>query len=127
MSNKNWLIVILIVIIIMLVGYIPTQREKYYDSKEYHEKLTVPEPKDNDYDKVKSWDYEQQQWNYYNPVKVLSDEEIRILREKQSYKSDGSYIYTPGRHVPSREEEIEKYIDKHGEEIYEELHDKYKN
>jgi hypothetical protein len=28
-----------------------------------------------------------------------SDEEIRILREKQSFKSDGGYIYTPGRHV----------------------------
>lgn len=29
-----------------------------------------------------------------------SDEEIRILREKQSFNSDGGYIYTPGRHVP---------------------------
>lgn len=28
-----------------------------------------------------------------------SDEEIRILREKQSFKSDGGYIYTPGRRI----------------------------
>lgn len=34
----------------------------------------------------------------------LSDEEIRILREKQSFKSDGGYIYTPGRKVPKRRE-----------------------
>lgn len=61
----------------------------------------------------------------------LSDEEIRILREKQSYKPGGSYIYTPGRNVKSREkitdEAIEKYLDKHGEELYDELRDKYEN
>lgn len=62
---------------------------------------------------------------------ILSDEEIRILREKQSFKSGGSYIYTPGRNVPSYKElhdrAIEDYIDKHGEDIYDELSDKYGN
>lgn len=61
------------------------------------------------------------------PVDIPSDEEIRIMREKQSFKPGGSYIYTPGRNVPSREEEIQKFIDKHGQEIYEQLEDKYGN
>lgn len=38
--------------------------------------------------------------NYSKNLNNYSDEEIRILREKQSFKSDGGYIYTPGRHVP---------------------------
>lgn len=58
-----------------------------------------------------------------------SDEEIRIMREKQSYKPGGSYIYTPGRNVPSyekmHEKAIEKYLDDQGEELYDELRDKY--
>lgn len=58
---------------------------------------------------------------------TLSDEEIRILREKQSYKSDGSYIYTPGRVVKTREQEIQDYIDKNGRDIYEQLEDEYGN
>ena len=62
---------------------------------------------------------------------TLSDEEIRILREKQSFKPGGSYIYTPGRNVKSHKEiqneRIEKYIEDHGEEIYEKLEDKYGN
>ena len=61
------------------------------------------------------------------PQDILSDEEIRILREKQSFKPGGSYIYTPGRNVPSREKEIQRFIDKYGEEIYEQLEDKYGN
>jgi len=56
------------------------------------------------YRTIKSYDFENGGYHNY------SDEEIRIFREKQSYKSDGGYIYTPGRHVPSREEEMEDYI-----------------
>ena len=60
-----------------------------------------------------------------------SDDEIRDLREKQSFKEDGSYIYTPMRSIPSREKQIDKqvrkYIDEHGDQLYEELEDKYGN
>lgn len=63
--------------------------------------------------------------NSYNDN--LSDEEIRILREKNSYRTDGRYIYTPRRIVPTREQEIENYIEKHGRDIYEQLEDEYGN
>lgn len=46
-----------------------------------------------------------------------SDEEIRIMREKQSYRP--GYIKT--RHVDTRKEEIENYIENHLEEIKEAL------
>lgn len=122
----------------LLSGYLLNKKEDdYYNSKEYKDSIKIPDPPDNDYSNVKSWNYEEKSWNTYQPFiqvpksKNYSDEEIRILREKQSFQSGGSYIYTPGRHVPTREElsrkEIERYIDKHGEELYEELHDKYGN
>ena len=67
----------------------------------------------------------------YVPSHNNSDDEIRMLREKQSFKGDGSYIYTPMRSVPTREKQIEKevqkYIDKHGDRLYEELEAKYGN
>ena len=34
-------------------------------------------------------------------VDNYSDEEIKIMREMQSYKNNGGYIYTPARVVPS--------------------------
>ena len=115
----------------LLGGTLITQ---YSDNKKEEKSLKLPPPKNNDYSHVKSWDYDKQEWNYYQPTSKVkyqshnySDEEIRILREKQSFQNGGSYIYTPGRHVPSREEEIKNYIDEHGDEIYEELHDKYGN
>ena len=49
----------------------------------------------------------------------ITDEEIRMLRERRSYKSDGSYIYTPGRRVKSREREMQDYIDDNIDEILE--------
>ena len=91
---------------------------------------------------VRGYNYNKGEWNVVEksqtkarttvlhqdyPQDILSDEEIRILREKQSFKPGGSYIYTPGRNVPSREKEIQRFIDKHGQEIYEQLEDKYGN
>ncbi len=49
----------------------------------------------------------------------ISDEEIRMLREIRSYKGDGSYIYTPGRRVKSREREMQDYIEDNIDEILE--------
>lgn len=54
---------------------------------------------------VKEVDSQQYNWDnnkrkYSKNLNNYSDEEIRILREKQSFKSDGGYINTPGRHVP---------------------------
>lgn len=140
MKQFNWesFLMGLTVTALLVSGYFLNKKDDdHYKSKEYKESIKIPEPEDNDYSKVRSWNYEEQRWNYYEPLinvpksKNYSDEEIRILREKQSFQNDGSYIYTPGRHVPTREElsrkEIERYIDKHGEEVYEELHDKYGN
>lgn len=47
----------------------------------------------------------------YQEPRNYSDEEIRQLREEQSFKSDGGYIHTPNRYVPSREELIEKAVE----------------
>lgn len=49
----------------------------------------------------------------------ISDEEIRMLREIRSYKGDGSYIYTPGRRVKTKEREMQDYIDDNIDEILE--------
>lgn len=81
-------------------------------------KIEPPDTLSTDsYRTIKSYDFENGGYHNY------SDEEIRIFREKQSYKSDGSYIYTPGRHVPSREEEIEDYIRDNPELIEDALED----
>ncbi len=64
-------------------------------------------------------------YNWESGYRLYSDEEIRMLREKQSYQSDGSYIYTPGRYVPTREEEIEQYLEDNPE-VIEEIYDKYR-
>jgi len=53
---------------------------------------------------TRSYNYESGRYNNY------SDAEIRMMREEQSFKSDGGYIYTPGRHVRTIEDEIEEYI-----------------
>lgn len=84
------------------------------------ESLINSPSKDNSYQTVRHYNFEQGSFNNY------SDEEIRMLREKQSYKSNGSYIYTPGRHVPSREQEIENYLEDNPE-IIEEIYDKYRD
>jgi len=72
------------------------------------EALKVPPPntvrEGPSYQRIKSFNFEGGGYNTY------TDEEIRMLREKQSFKSNGGYIYTPGRRVPSREEQIEDYI-----------------
>lgn len=49
-----------------------------------------------------------------------SDTEIKMMRELQSYKSDGRYIYTPGRYIKSDEEKIRDYIEEHIDEILDE-------
>ena len=120
--------------IFFIGGYMLSEKQNsYYKSQARMDSIKIPPPIDSNYNNVKSWDYQNKKWNTYEPfVKIpksrnYSDEEIRILREKQSFKNDGSYIYTPGRHVPTREEEIQNYIDEHGDEIYEELQDKYGN
>ena len=141
MKQFNWqsFLMGLSVTALLVSGYFLNKKDNdHYKSKEYKDSIKIPDPINKDYSNVRSWDYDNQRWNYYEPLvpvrqqsKNYSDEEIRILREKQSFQSDGSYIYTPGRHIPTREElsrkEIERYIDKHGEEVYEELHDKYGN
>lgn len=58
--------------------------------------------------------------SYHN----YSDEEIRILKEKQSFKE--GYIHTPGRSVPTREEQFEQHMD-NNPELIEEYIDKYKD
>lgn len=120
---------------LFLLGGILITQDK--GEKHRQESLELPPPPDNDYSKVKSWDYQENHWETYEPFvptkrqwsNNYSDEEIRMLREKQSFKNDGSYIHTPGRYVPTRKEldekAIEDYIDEHGQELYDELEDKY--
>ncbi len=61
----------------------------------YHETLNEVKKVDS-----KQYNLDNNPRKYHKNLNNYSDEEIRILREKQSYKSDGGYIYTPGRHVP---------------------------
>src|SRR5690606_15210533 len=65
------------------------------------------------YETIEYYPAQQQGTIKENSGEILSDEEIRILREKQSFKPGGSYIYTPGRIVKShkelQDEQIEKY------------------
>lgn len=90
------------------------------------EQLVLPPAPEN----PRNWDFQKQQWNTYNPNVTpkshnYSDQEIRDIREIHSYNSNGTYIRTPGRKVRTLEKEVERYIDKHGEELYEELRDYY--
>lgn len=81
----------------------------------------IQKPPENLRNQTRGWDWAEKEYKYYDrqPLRSsdLSDEEIRILREKQSFKSDGSYIYTPGRKVKSREREIQDYIDDNIDDI----------
>lgn len=122
----------LIIALFIFFGYQSTEKKP---EKPVDQTSGIPDPPDNDYTKVKSFDYQNNTWNTYEPFipvqrsKNYSDEEIRIIREKHSFNNDGSYIYTPGRHVPTQkeltEQAIEDYIDEHGEELYEQLEDRY--
>lgn len=112
MSKKGLMISLAILIGIYALGvYQDAEDAKARERKQ--KEITIPPPPVHFYDnvKVRSYNYDTGGWNYY------SDEEIRTLRERQSYNSNGSYIYTPGRHVPSREEEIENYIEDNIDEI----------
>ena len=113
-------IITFFLLIACMLMYIEKDKAEEEVKKLKYEKLSVPDPIDGDYSKVKSWDFEQQTWETYSKPQNLSDEEIRILREKQSYKNDGSYIYTPGRRVKTREQEIQEYIDDNIDEIIDE-------
>lgn len=64
--------------------------------------------------KTRGYNFETGGWINY------SDEEIRIIREIESFKTEGTYIYTPGRHVPSRQEEIRDYIEDNIDDILDE-------
>lgn len=93
-----------------------------------NEELQVPQAPPG----AKNWNFTEQHWETYNPNPTprklnYSDEEIRSLREIHSYNSGGYYLHTPGRDVPTREKEIERYLDRHGEDLYNELRDKYED
>lgn len=100
--------------------YIEKDKAEEEVKKLKYEKLSVPDPVGGDYSNIKSWNFEEQTWETYKHPYNLSDEEIRMLREKQSYKSNSTYIYTPGRHVKTREQEIEEYIEDNIDDILDE-------
>ena len=131
MSINKTISIIAILVSVGAISVVLDKKEEYRQDKSQ----VIPKPPGNNFSNIKSWNYQEKKWETYDtnpkPSRNYSDEEIRILREKQSFKSDGSYIYTPGRHVPTykevQEKAIKDYIDKHGDEIYEELEDKYGN
>ena len=58
--------------------------------------------------------------NYYN----YTDEEIRMMREKVFWETNGEYyIKTPGRYVPTHEQMIEDYIIDNFEDLIEKYQD----
>jgi len=115
---KNIVIALLIALCFML--YLQGDKTEKEANDLKYQKLSVPDPVEGDYSNIKSWDFEQWTWETYSKPQNLSDEEIRTLREKHSYKNDGSYIYTPGRRVKTREQEIQEYIDDNIDEIIDE-------
>ena len=141
MKNSSFeSIATIVVVMAILIGIgLDDSNKRELEAQKVKAENSFPPPPEN----ARSFDFDNHTWvQYEQPVSeirptvktrnlTLSDEEIRILREKQSFKSGGSYIYTPGRNVKSHKqlqnEQIEKYIEEHGEQIYEKLEDKYGN
>lgn len=89
--------------------------------KENIKNVYIPPAVDSSY--TRGYDF-----NTYGQYKNYSDEEIRILRENLDFESGGRYYYkTPGRHVPTYEEEFEQRLEDYIDDNYEELIDKYRD
>ncbi|MAO08077.1 MAG: hypothetical protein CL596_05125 [Alteromonas sp.] len=102
-------------------GYLLQRNSSRARQKELEENTVGPPKQETTYQEIRGYNY-----NEGDGYKSYSDEEIRMLREKQSFKSEGSYIYTPGRHVPTREEEIERYLEDNPD-LIEEIYEKYRD
>lgn len=74
-------------------------------------RLIEPSPSYETFQVVRGYNYEVGGFHNY------TDEEIRALRNQRSYRSDGSYIKTPGRKVLSQQEVIDQYIEDNIEDI----------
>lgn len=120
-TNEKYIVGYLLVLgLIMLSGLELIDEDNEVREKSNQESLVRPPSKDTSYQTVRHYDFEQGSFRTY------TDEEIRMLRERESFKSSGTYIYTPGRHVPSREQEIENYLEDNPE-VVEEIYDKYRD
>lgn len=73
--------------------------------EEQRERLSIPLPPAEDIHKVRAYNFETGGYHYY------SDQDIRDIREEMSYDTEGRYLYTPGRHVPSFEQMIDDYVE----------------
>lgn len=118
-SRRNlWLIGVIGAV--FLIGLNQQHQRDIERVKESHSTYIEPPSKDTSYQTVRYYDFETEKFKNY------TDTEIRMMRERESYKSRGTYIYTPARHVPTREEEIENYLEDNPI-IMEEFHDKYRD
>lgn len=83
-------------------------------------KLIIPKAKDTT--STRGYNFNTKSGEYYN----YSDEEIRMIREKASFESEGRYyIKTPGRYVPSYQEEFEQRMEQYIEDNFDEILDEY--
>lgn len=96
---------------IFTVSYLDRDKEAQRVQKREQQVISQPP---STMKNVRAYDFDRGTFTNY------SDEEIRIMREKQSYQPDGGYIYTPGRKIKTREEEIESYIEDNIDDILDE-------
>lgn len=81
------------------------------ESIERRESLSIPNPPESEWSKVRGYNFEQGGFHY------RSDNDIRRIREELSFDTEGRYLYTPGRRVRSLEQMVEEYVEDNIEDL----------
>lgn len=102
-----------------------------HDNLNKYEKVDFDTPEPDPNRQVRGFDFKSKTGDYIYQIEqpkprvkrsipgsdVLTDDEIRHIRENLEYSKEGYYLHTPGRYVPTREQEIEDYIEDNIDDI----------